>query len=214
MSTRRAPDVQGRARRGLESSCMCCTVRSEMDEHPDVQVAGKLPKRTFHTAKRNVAQPSHPPLNNACAAHQGHLQPLAVIWYGAQLALDTTLVSPVTRDGRPHDGAHNHPGLAVRNAASRKRRQTRTPTPLSAFARASPTPYICKMRRVSLNCKTILYFFYNNVSVLQLQGSGGLREICSIHAHKHDRGEGGCMLLPDPSIHGRVLVSQGQVAQT
>ena len=43
---------------------------------------------------------------------------------GAQLAVDATLVSPVTRDGRPHDGADNHPGWAVRNAARRKRRQT------------------------------------------------------------------------------------------
>ena len=46
------------------------------------------------------------------------------IWHGAQLAVDATLVSPVTRDGRPHDGADNHPGWAVRNAARRKRRQT------------------------------------------------------------------------------------------
>ena len=35
-----------------------------------------------------------------------------------------TLVSPVTRDGRPHDGAEHRPGWAVRNAARRKRRQT------------------------------------------------------------------------------------------
>ena len=46
------------------------------------------------------------------------------LWHGAQLAVDATLVSPVTRDGRPHDGADNHPGWAVRNAVRRKRRQT------------------------------------------------------------------------------------------
>ena len=46
------------------------------------------------------------------------------LWHGAQLAVDATLVSPVTRDGRPHDGADHHPGWAVRNAARRKRRQT------------------------------------------------------------------------------------------
>ena len=41
----------------------------------------------------------------------------------AQLAVDATLVSPVTRNGRPHDGADNYAGLAVGNAARRKRRQ-------------------------------------------------------------------------------------------
>ena len=46
------------------------------------------------------------------------------LWHGAQLAVDATLVSPVTRDGRPHDGAEHRPGWAVRNAARRKRRQT------------------------------------------------------------------------------------------
>ena len=46
------------------------------------------------------------------------------LWHGAQLAVDATLVSPVTRDGRPHAGADHHPGWAVRNAARRKRRQT------------------------------------------------------------------------------------------
>ena len=42
--------------------------------------------------------------------------------YGVQLAVDAKLVSPVTRDGRPHDRADNHPGCAVRNAVRRKRR--------------------------------------------------------------------------------------------
>ena len=46
------------------------------------------------------------------------------LWHGAQLAVDATLVNPVTRDGRPHDGAEHRPGWAVRNAARRKRRQT------------------------------------------------------------------------------------------
>ena len=42
------------------------------------------------------------------------------LWHGAQLAVDATLVSPVTRDGRPHDGADNH------------RRAQPVPLPLSA----------------------------------------------------------------------------------
>ena len=33
------------------------------------------------------------------------------LWHGAQLAGDATLVSPVTRDGRLHDGADMPPGL-------------------------------------------------------------------------------------------------------
>ena len=86
--------------------------------------------------------------------------PLWRRWHGAQLAVDATLVSPVTRDGRPHDGADNHPGWAVRNAARRKRRQTypavawsclvsrledaglRKPSPLFASSpgRAQPVP--------------------------------------------------------------------------
>ena len=46
------------------------------------------------------------------------------LWHGAQLAVDATLVSPVSRDGRPHPGTETQPGLAVRTAARRKRRQT------------------------------------------------------------------------------------------
>ena len=30
------------------------------------------------------------------------------LWHGAQIALDTTLVSPVRRDGQPHPGAAEH----------------------------------------------------------------------------------------------------------
>ena len=46
------------------------------------------------------------------------------LWHGAQLAVDATLVSPLTRDGRPHDGADARPGWAFRNAARREQRQT------------------------------------------------------------------------------------------
>ena len=46
------------------------------------------------------------------------------LWHGAQLAVDATLVSPVTREGLPQAGAATHPGSALRNAARRKRRQT------------------------------------------------------------------------------------------
>ena len=46
------------------------------------------------------------------------------LWHGAQLAVDATLVSPVSRDGRPHPGTETQPGFAVRTAARRKRRQT------------------------------------------------------------------------------------------
>ncbi|OLP81577.1 hypothetical protein AK812_SmicGene37863 [Symbiodinium microadriaticum] len=39
------------------------------------------------------------------------------LWHGAQLAVDATLVSPVSRDGRPHPGTETQPGFAVRTAA-------------------------------------------------------------------------------------------------
>ena len=41
------------------------------------------------------------------------------LWQGAQLAVDATLVSPLSRDG-----TETQPGAAVRTAARRKRRQT------------------------------------------------------------------------------------------
>ena len=46
------------------------------------------------------------------------------LWHGAQLALDATIVSPVTRAGEPQPGADTRPGAAVHAAARRKRRQT------------------------------------------------------------------------------------------
>ena len=46
------------------------------------------------------------------------------LWHGAQLALDATIVSPVTRSGDPHPRADTQPGWAVDNAARRKRRDT------------------------------------------------------------------------------------------
>ena len=46
------------------------------------------------------------------------------LWHGAQLAIDATIVSPVTRAGMPQPGADSRPGAAVQAAARRKRRQT------------------------------------------------------------------------------------------
>ena len=43
------------------------------------------------------------------------------LWHGAQLALDATIVSPVTRAGEPQPGADTRPGAAVHAAARRKR---------------------------------------------------------------------------------------------
>ena len=43
---------------------------------------------------------------------------------GAQLAVDTTCVSPVTRSGEPRPGADSQPGLALQQATRRKRRDT------------------------------------------------------------------------------------------
>ena len=46
-----------------------------------------------------------------------------VLWQGAQIAVDTTLVSPLQRDGQPpRPGADARPGLALTQAAARKRR--------------------------------------------------------------------------------------------
>ena len=46
------------------------------------------------------------------------------LWHGAQLAVDATLVSPVTRAGELQTRADVEPGLAVSSAAERKRRCT------------------------------------------------------------------------------------------
>ena len=46
------------------------------------------------------------------------------LWHGSQVAVDATIVSPVARDGAPRPRADVVPGIALRNAASRKRRQT------------------------------------------------------------------------------------------
>ena len=42
------------------------------------------------------------------------------LWQGAQIAVDTTLVSPLQRDGQPRPGADARPGLALAQAAARK----------------------------------------------------------------------------------------------
>ena len=44
------------------------------------------------------------------------------LWNGAQVAVDTTLVSPVRRDGQPRDRAAVVPGVALREAERDKRR--------------------------------------------------------------------------------------------
>ena len=46
------------------------------------------------------------------------------LWHGAQLAIDATIVSPVTRTGSARPGADTRPAAAVQDAARRKRRQT------------------------------------------------------------------------------------------
>ena len=42
------------------------------------------------------------------------------LWRGAQIAIDTTLVSPVQRNGLPHAGAQARPALALQQAKARK----------------------------------------------------------------------------------------------
>ena len=72
------------------------------------------------------------------AAHRG-----LVLWHGAQIAVDATLVSPVTCEGLPQAGAAAHPRNALRNAAqpqaaahlSRTRWQPALPTRRFRFAR-------------------------------------------------------------------------------
>ena len=46
------------------------------------------------------------------------------LWHGAQLAVDTTLVCPVRRDGRPRRHGDSRPGVALQTAARKKREQT------------------------------------------------------------------------------------------
>ena len=46
------------------------------------------------------------------------------LWHGAQLAVDTTLVCPVSRDGRPRRHGDSRPGVALETAARKKREQT------------------------------------------------------------------------------------------
>ena len=45
-------------------------------------------------------------------------------WHGSQLAVDATLVSPLTRTGEPHPRADVEPGRSVTAAARRKRHGT------------------------------------------------------------------------------------------
>ena len=45
-------------------------------------------------------------------------------WHGTQLAVDATLVSPLTREGQPQPAADAQPGVALARAAQRKRRHT------------------------------------------------------------------------------------------
>ena len=44
------------------------------------------------------------------------------LWHGAQLAIDTTLVSPLRRDGSPRPRAADHGGAALDDARRRKER--------------------------------------------------------------------------------------------
>ena len=46
------------------------------------------------------------------------------LWHGSQLAVDATIVSPFTRQGRAHPRAHVQPGSAINAAARRKRNNT------------------------------------------------------------------------------------------
>ncbi len=46
------------------------------------------------------------------------------LWHGAQLAVDTTLVSPVRRDRHPRPRGDLESGIALRQAARRKREDT------------------------------------------------------------------------------------------
>ena len=46
------------------------------------------------------------------------------LWHGAQLAIDATIVSPVTRTGSVRHGADTRPAAAVQDADRRRRRQT------------------------------------------------------------------------------------------
>ena len=44
------------------------------------------------------------------------------LWRGAQIAVDTTLVSPLQRSGEPRPGADAEPGCALRHAEASKQR--------------------------------------------------------------------------------------------
>ena len=46
------------------------------------------------------------------------------LWNGAQLAVDATIVSPITRRGEAQPGAEVRPGQAVDAAVRRERQQT------------------------------------------------------------------------------------------
>ncbi len=46
------------------------------------------------------------------------------LWHGAQLAVDTTLVCPVRRDGEARLRGDSRPGVALEDAARKKREQT------------------------------------------------------------------------------------------
>ena len=49
-------------------------------------------------------------------------QTVSPLWHGAQLAKDTTLVSPLRRDGSPRPRTADHGGAALDDARCRKER--------------------------------------------------------------------------------------------
>ena len=78
--------------------------------------AGARVARNVRVADMNIDVPDARRIEVVCSG--------LPLWHGAQLAVDATLVSPLTRDGSPQPAAHAQPGVSLARAAQRKRRHT------------------------------------------------------------------------------------------
>ena len=93
------------------------------------------------------------------------------LWQGAQLAIDTTLVSPLHPDGSARRGAASRPGLALEQA--RRRKETTYPELVGDEGRA---------RLVVLAAETGGRWFYRDSTVPQRPCEGQSRNGTTPHA--------------------------------
>ena len=132
-----------RLRIALPLSPRLCTCRGLLDPLGDHRAAcatsGALASRAFpleRVGARVCQEAGARVARNVCPADMNLSIPVPdarrieivcnglPLWHGAQLAVNTTCVSPVTPSGEPRLGADSQPGLALQQATRRKCRDT------------------------------------------------------------------------------------------